>query len=101
MQPDGEQPPAKSVRNAASLIVVDRSGGAARVLMGKRHAGHRFMPNKFVFPGGAVEAADRRVRPATPLDAAVEAKLGVMLRRPSPHLPRSWRALAGVARDCA
>ena len=83
------------IRDAATLIVLDRSAGAERVLMGKRHSGHRFMPNRFVFPGGAVEAADRRVRAATSLDAAVEAKLAAGLRRPSLHLPRAL-ALAAL-----
>lgn len=41
-------------RDAASLIVVR---GEA-LLMGRRAAGHRFMPNVLVFPGGAVDPAD-------------------------------------------
>ena len=90
-----EDPAKTTIRNAASLIVVDRSAAAPRVLMGKRHSGHRFMPNRFVFPGGAVEAADRRVRPATALDAAVETKLAAKLRRPSRGLPRAL-ALAAL-----
>ena len=27
--------------------------------MGRRHAGHKFMPGKFVFPGGRIETGDR------------------------------------------
>ena len=27
--------------------------------MGRRHAGHKFMPGKFVFPGGRIERGDR------------------------------------------
>ena len=43
-------------RDAATLILVERAErDHTRVLMGKRHAGHRFMPGKFVFPGGRVE----------------------------------------------
>ncbi|SEA53401.1 NUDIX hydrolase [Rubrimonas cliftonensis] len=45
-------------RDAASLILVRSDGGAPRVLMGQRGAGARFMPSKFVFPGGALDAAD-------------------------------------------
>jgi 8-oxo-dGTP pyrophosphatase MutT (NUDIX family) len=37
------------------------------MLMGLRGAGHRFMPHKLVFPGGAVDAADRRAPFASPL----------------------------------
>jgi len=39
-------------RDAATLILLDRKGKDALVLMGRRHAGHAFMPGKFVFPGG-------------------------------------------------
>ncbi|EJN04811.1 NUDIX hydrolase [Phyllobacterium sp. YR531] len=48
-------------RDAASLLIVDRSGGELRILMGKRHMKHVFMPGKFVFPGGRTEAADGRM----------------------------------------
>ena len=39
-------------RNAATLIIIDRKGKEPKVLMGRRHSGHKFMPGKFVFPGG-------------------------------------------------
>ena len=35
--------------------------------MGLRGARHRFMPNRLVFPGGAVDAADLRAAAGTPL----------------------------------
>ena len=47
---------------AATLILLDRSGDIPKVLMGKRHAGHKFMAGKFVFPGGRIEAADRKMQ---------------------------------------
>ncbi len=62
-------------RDAASLILIRRSARALEVLMGQRHPGHAFMPNRFVFPGGAVDVSDWRVRPATPLPTAVAARL--------------------------
>lgn len=62
-------------RDAATLIVVDGSGAEPKVLMGKRHEGHVFMPGKFVFPGGRVEPGDSRVAPPCRLDPAVEEKL--------------------------
>ncbi len=47
------------MRDAATLIVLRDPGGAEpRVLMGQRGASAAFMPNKFVFPGGALDAAD-------------------------------------------
>ncbi len=43
--------------------------------MGMRGAKHRFMPNRLVFPGGAVDAADHRARFATPLAPHTRARL--------------------------
>ena len=42
-------------KDAATLILIDRSGKVPKVLLGKRHHGHKFMPGKFVFPGGGVD----------------------------------------------
>jgi 8-oxo-dGTP pyrophosphatase MutT (NUDIX family) len=88
-------PAALRPRDAATLILVDRSDGRARVLLGKRHPGHAFMPNKYVFPGGALDPADRRMSVAAPLDPLVEAKLMAETRRPSPDLARAL-ALAAI-----
>lgn len=43
--------------------------------MGRRGAGHRFMPNVLVFPGGAVDPADHHAKVATPLPPRVRARL--------------------------
>ena len=49
----------RPVRDAATLILVrDPAGDTPRVLMGQRGASAAFMPNKFVFPGGAVDSCD-------------------------------------------
>ncbi len=65
------------VRNAATVIVVRRSGtGAPSVLMGQRGAKAAFMPNKFVFPGGALDDADAKVALAGPLGAPCAERLG-------------------------
>ena len=48
-------------KDAATLILLDRSASVPKVLLGKRHHGHKFMPGKFVFPGGGLEPADRRM----------------------------------------
>jgi 8-oxo-dGTP pyrophosphatase MutT (NUDIX family) len=90
-----EKPRALRPRDAATLIIVDRAHGKARVLMGKRHEGHKFMPGKFVFPGGAVEPADRRMSVAGPLDEIVEQKLLARTRRTSPGYARGL-ALAAI-----
>jgi 8-oxo-dGTP pyrophosphatase MutT (NUDIX family) len=54
-------------RHAASLILLRERPDGPEVLMGLRGAGHRFMPNRLVFPGGAVDAADHGAPSATPL----------------------------------
>lgn len=48
-------------RAAASLVLLRETGDGPAVLMGVRSGGHRFMPNRLVFPGGRVDAADHRV----------------------------------------
>ena len=39
-------------KDASTLILLDRSGAEPKVLMGKRHDRHVFMPGAYVFPGG-------------------------------------------------
>jgi 8-oxo-dGTP pyrophosphatase MutT (NUDIX family) len=48
-------------RDAASLVLVRNDAAAPAVLMGRRHRKHAFMPDVFVFPGGRLDAADRRI----------------------------------------
>jgi len=48
-----------AIRDAATVIMVRQGGGGPEILMGQRGAKASFMPNKFVFPGGAVDAEDR------------------------------------------
>jgi 8-oxo-dGTP pyrophosphatase MutT (NUDIX family) len=61
--------------DAATLILVDRSGAKPKVLVGRRHDKVVFMPGKFVFPGGRVDTADGRVPVAAPIPKALEASL--------------------------
>src|ERR1700755_562797 len=62
-------------RDAATLILLDRKGNELLVLIGRRHAGHAFMPGKFVFPGGRTDPADSRIPIAASLHPEQEAKL--------------------------
>ena len=62
-------------RDAATLVIVRDDGKHPRILMGQRSAGHKFMPNKFVFPGGKVDTGDGRLRPPHDLHPAVMARL--------------------------
>jgi 8-oxo-dGTP pyrophosphatase MutT (NUDIX family) len=82
-------------KDAATLILVDRSGRVPKVLLGKRHERHKFMPGKFVFPGGRVDPADRRMPFARPLDPHAEAHLMKRLNRPSAEKARAF-ALAAI-----
>ncbi|MGH6871596.1 MAG: NUDIX hydrolase [Rhizomicrobium sp.] len=63
-------------KDAATLVLVRREAGGARVLMGQRHGGMAFMANKFVFPGGRVDAGDYRIVTGGALRPHVEARLG-------------------------
>jgi 8-oxo-dGTP pyrophosphatase MutT (NUDIX family) len=72
---DQQSPPrprAVRPRHAASLIVYREEGDAVSMLMGMRGAKHRFMPNRLVFPGGAVDRADLDTRSATKLSPQTE-----------------------------
>lgn len=60
--------PRQAVRDAATIIVLRDATDRPAVLMGQRGASAAFMPGKFVFPGGAIDANDHSV-PATPLPA--------------------------------
>jgi 8-oxo-dGTP pyrophosphatase MutT (NUDIX family) len=81
-------------KDAATLILIDRRGSEPKVLMGRRHPGHVFMPGMFVFPGGRVDAGDRHMVAAGALHPRAEAALNARASRPS---PRRGRALALAA----
>lgn len=70
-------------RDASTIILLDRSGGEPKVLLGRRHHGHAFMPGKFVFPGGRVEPSDYAAGVARPLDAETERRLMARVSRPT------------------
>ena len=104
-------------RDAATLIIVRRDAKKPRVLMGRRHGGHDFMPDKWVFPGGRIDRSDFRAPYASDLRPEVAARLektapplraralaltavretfeeaGLLLARPAPVRPAAgpWR----------
>ena len=53
-----QAPSAVRPRDAASLLIYRREGKQLEVLMGKRRPGARFLPDVYVFPGGALDKAD-------------------------------------------
>ena len=69
------QPNGVRAKPAATIILIDRSGKDSKVLMGKRNPANKFMPGKFVFPGGQLDAEDRLMPAAGVLDVHVENRL--------------------------
>ncbi len=67
--------PAVRPRDAATLIIVRKDGPQPLLLMGKRAGSHKFMPNKYVFPGGKVDAGDGRLKPPSDLLPPVRKRL--------------------------
>jgi len=108
-----------ALRNAATVIVLRDAATRPRVLMGQRGKSAAFMPSKFVFPGGAVDAVDAQIPFAAPPSETCRAALtnqsdeiglvaaasavrelweetGLLLGRPDPRAgqieaPQGWR----------
>lgn len=57
------------------MIVLRDAATRPRVLMGQRGKGAAFMPSKFVFPGGAVDAVDATIPLARPASGDAAARL--------------------------
>ncbi|MBV1927148.1 MAG: NUDIX hydrolase [Rhodobacteraceae bacterium] len=110
-----------AVRNAATVIVLRNRHDNPSILMGQRGAKAAFMPNKFVFPGGAVDPQDGAVALASHLPDICHSRLaedsapdlqhalavaairelweetGLVLGRPdnwSGDIPEDWRTYA-------
>lgn len=82
-------------KEAATLIVV-RDGPEPTFLMGKRAASHRFMPNKFVFPGGRLDVIDQRLQVPGDLSAPVLNRLRKATRKAVTDRKLRGLALAAV-----
>jgi 8-oxo-dGTP pyrophosphatase MutT (NUDIX family) len=87
--------PWRRPRDAATLILLDRSDPVPKVLLGRRHAGHSFMPGVFVFPGGSVDPGDRRMAAHGALGDTCARRLAAQVARPSPGRSRAL-ALAAI-----
>ncbi|PWG16210.1 NUDIX hydrolase [Salibaculum griseiflavum] len=74
----------REIRDAATVIVLRDRSTAPKILMGQRGAGAAFMPSKFVFPGGAVDAVDETVPFGRPLRQPCADRLAENSDR-SPH----------------
>ena len=87
---EADHHPYKRPRDAATLMLVDRSGPVPKVLVGKRHDKVVFMPGKFVFPGGSVDKT---------MPAALEANLMKGSPKTLPSRARSL-AIAAIREAC-
>jgi 8-oxo-dGTP pyrophosphatase MutT (NUDIX family) len=96
---EADHHPYKRPRDAATLMLVDRSGPIPKVLVGKRHDKVVFMPGKFVFPGGSVDKTDNKIPVAAPLPPALEADLAKGSPKTPPSRARSL-AIAAIREAC-
>ena len=95
IQGGGPKIPNVRPRDAATMIIIDRSGPAPQVLLGRRHPGHKFMPGKFVFPGGRIEALDATMSAVSEIHPDMQAKLNERVANASPQFARAL-ALSAV-----
>ena len=80
-----------AIRNAATVIVLRDRHEKPAILMGQRGAKAVFMPNKFVFPGGALDPGDAGIPLAAPVPDPCFARL-------NDHAPAGMQnALAAAA----
>lgn len=81
--------PDSEPKDAATVMLIDRSGPAPKVLLGKRHHGHKFMPGKFVFPGGRIEPHDALMSSVSDLHPDTEKNLRARVATPTPEFARA------------
>lgn len=76
--------------DAATLMLIDRSGAQPKVLLGRRHHSHKFMPGKFVFPGGRIEPLDRVMPALSELHPDTQKKLLERVADATPQYARAF-----------
>lgn len=99
VEDDPSRGPLMRPRDAATLVLLDRSRKETRVLVGKRNDKHVFLPGKFVFPGGRVDASDKRMFSIGKPDPKSARRLKKRVVRPSQHLTRSLM-LTAIRETC-
>jgi len=83
-------------KDAATLIILRKDGSETKFMMGKRHENSKFMPGKFVFPGGRVDACDSRIKPISDLHPKVEQSLLNKMRGKQSSLRARGIAMAAI-----
>jgi 8-oxo-dGTP pyrophosphatase MutT (NUDIX family) len=82
-------------KDAATLIIVKRDL-EPKILLGKRSLKHKFMPGKFVFPGGKLDYIDQRLRIPASLPAPVMHRLRKHTRKSFSDEKLKGLALAAI-----
>lgn len=108
-----------AIRDAATVIVLRDGSSRPSVLMGQRGSSAAFMPNKYVFPGGAVDRGDSNIAldlaPQTQAALSQDSQIapnalaaaairelweetGQVLGRPEawPDAPKGWRGFGAT-----
>ena len=83
-------------RDAATLVIIDRSLPTPRILMGRRRPDQVFLPDTFVFPGGRGDPADRALARTHTMHAPGIAHLKVAMRGKPSDTRASALALAAL-----
>jgi 8-oxo-dGTP pyrophosphatase MutT (NUDIX family) len=81
-------------KDAATLILLDSTSSTPKVLLGRRHARHAFLPGKFVFPGGRIDRTDFAAPMACPPHPQMEERLLCGMQPPSRARARALAAAA-------
>jgi 8-oxo-dGTP pyrophosphatase MutT (NUDIX family) len=97
LRPEGVR--ALRPKPAATLILVRRDRPEPQVLMGRRAAGMKFMPGKWVFPGGRLDRGDYHAPVGAHLRPEIEAAL--MRTAPKSRDEAAARRLARALGCCA
>lgn len=87
-------------RDAATLLILDRTTSGVHVLMGKRRDDLAFNPGAYVFPGGRVDAADGLVPASAELTDGLRARLMDRMR-PKPSARRARALVIAALRETA
>ncbi len=87
-------------RDAATLLLLDRTPSGVHVLMGRRRADLVFNPGAWVFPGGRADPGDGLVPAAVDLTERQCARLMDRMRR-SPSRRRARGLVAAALRETA
>lgn len=83
-------------KDAAALILIDRSLDVPRILMGRRSSAHVFLPDVYVFPGGRRDPRDHALPFSGDLHPLVREKLQSGVTRPLGDAGARALALAAI-----